>query len=210
MLTDATSLAAQEQGILAQLLNNISYPGTPPTFQDGSPLARTAKAAILAVIAHELGHVLLADTNADGDGGNEHDGKRKCDKPTGLRNCFKNKFLGSSLWDSNLFYQRRWVAFGKRNNNKYRGGQDYDDVRTIGDIEKIYDKRFLSLFAAVSPEEDFVETYKYYVLADVTEAGDQLSLKINLGSSVDVLDKVRNPPTGNLKNKIRCVTDVTQ
>lgn len=196
------SLAAQENGILAQLLNNISYPGARPTFQDNSSEARTAEAAILAVVAHELGHVLLADNNADGDGGNE----RPCDKPTGpVRNCFKTKFLGPGNWDSSRFKQRRWVAFGRRNGNKHLGGQDYDDVRTIGDIEKIYDKRFVSLFAAVSPEEDFVETYKYMVLADVTA----LMLKIDLTGTPDVLDKVRNA-TGNLKNKIDCVTGITR
>ena len=92
-----------------------------------------------------------------------------------------------------------------RNGNKHLGGLDYDDVRAIGDIEKIYDKRFVSLFAAVSPEEDFVETYKYMVLADVTA----LKLKIDLAGAPDVLGKVRNA-TGNLKNKIDCVAGITQ
>jgi hypothetical protein len=200
------SLAAQENGILVRLLNNISYPGARPTFQDDSSEARTAAAAILAVVAHELGHVLLADNNADGEGGNQPNRKRPCDKPTGpIRNCFANKFLGPSGWDSSRFDQRRWIAFGIRNGNKHLGGQDYDDVRAIGDIEKIYDKRFVSLFAAVSPEEDFVETYKYMVLADVTA----LKLKIDLAGAPDVLDKVRNA-TGNLKNKINCVAGITQ
>jgi hypothetical protein len=202
------SLATQEKENLDRLLDNIIYTGARPTFQNGSPEAGTAAAAILAVVAHELGHVLLADNNADGDGGNEHKDKRPCDKPTGpVRNCFKTKFLGASLWNASRFSQRRWVDWGVRNNNKYLGGQDYEDVKIILDIQKIYDKRFVSLFAAVSPEEDFVETYKYKVLADVPTL--KLTIDLALSTPPDVLEKVRNA-TGNLKGKIRCVTDVTQ
>jgi hypothetical protein len=62
----------------------------------------------------------------------------------------------------------------------------------------------------VSPEEDYVETYKYKTLgAAQTTAGARLNLSISLPNfapaSVDVLAPVRSPPSGALQNKLTCV-----
>jgi hypothetical protein len=68
---------------------------------------------------------------------------------------------------------------------------------------------FVSVFAARSPEEDYVETYKYLTLANALGSfGLSISLPGNDPSSVDVLDNVRNPTGTTLSNKISCVPPV--
>jgi len=176
--------------------------------------------ALLSILAHELGHLLLADVNADGTGG---DGKLhprsdpsngNCDKPAVANRCFESKFLqagaSNTLWNRHLFYNnmRRWIDFGSRNNNKYLDtAHDLDSIGTYGTF--LDGAEFVSFYAAVSPEEDFVETYKYKILADVAKTS-QLKLKLPGGGEVTgLLDKVTNA-TGNLKGKIDCVTPLTR
>jgi hypothetical protein len=133
------------------------------------------------VIAHELGHVLFAATNADG----SWYLKKKPGRPNPNKDpCFETAFLG--YWDDKLYHsnpQRRWVIFGDQgrpNKNKYK---DTDiDFNKLNDQKKkgsadmmttLYQKAGLvSMFAAVGPEEDFVETFKYYVLATANQPPD--------------------------------------
>jgi hypothetical protein len=64
---------------------------------------------------------------------------------------------------------------------------------------------FVSLFATVSPEEDFVETYKYRALTAARDSNSQsLDLAIDV-STVDLWDAVRKPGT-DLGRKISCVS----
>src|SRR5262249_49910653 len=69
-------------------------------------------AGVLAVLAHELGHVLLADVNADGTGGmgisvaNEHPRSLLCSKPA--IDCFEHAFLEATStptrWNAKNFH----------------------------------------------------------------------------------------------------------
>jgi hypothetical protein len=202
--------------------NGAPYPnGRPlPTFDNATPQAQTPAAAVLAVLAHELGHVILADTNADGTGGAGLKHPRPCSTPA--MSCFKVDFLEPTetnrRWLADAFHRRmrRWIAFSEQNGNTHRnGGIDFVKVRsdaasffdlnaTMG-VHAIYNAEFVSLFAAASPEEDFVETYKYGALSDA--AGKALGLNITFPGYtgvVDVLHIVRNP-SGDLHRKIRCV-----
>jgi hypothetical protein len=65
---------------------------------------------------------------------------------------------------------------------------------------------FTGLFAAISPEEDFVETYKYAALAAAADpAGNRLGLDIAFPARVEhVIDAVRTP-SAELGGKIGCV-----
>ena len=66
------------------------------------------------------------------------------------------------------------------------------------------------MLAAVSPEEDFVETYKYKVLADV---GSHLTLKFppSPGPNIkDAFDAVLHPSGAELPDKIKCVAKLTK
>jgi hypothetical protein len=188
--------------------------------------------ALLAILAHELGHLLLADTNADGTGNNNytHGRSQLCDKQS-ANTCFDTYFVpptpGTTLWNPTYFYpgMRRWITFGDRNGNMYQDaahdlGQvrglvnaplDPNDLSSANDaINALLTGEFVSLFAATSPEEDFVETYKYQILANVAKASN-LTLHYPDGTSVPVLNKVVPKPAGNhLQTKVNCVKGLTQ
>jgi hypothetical protein len=70
----------------------------------------------------------------------------------------------------------------------------------------------VSAVASVSPEEDFVETYKYNVLAAATNPSSKKSLDLNImipsGGPIPVLSRVRTAITnenGELDGKIGCL-----
>lgn len=223
ILTSASSLADEENGILARLLTDPKAPGRSlPSFRSNNAPAKTPAAAILAVLAHELGHILLADGNLDGAGASH---PRPCSAPKDT--CFLHNFLGppngTTLWNRAHFHRnmRRWVGFGATNGNTYLNtdvnfsaikNQINDPTRDMDStarVRKIYLAGLASVFAAVSPEEDFVETYKYKVLAaarDSSGASIDLSLDYPSGSptTIDVLSPLRTP-AGDLGRKISCV-----
>ena len=109
---------------------------------------------------------------------------------------------------------RRWVVFGgptRRNNNQYQdAAHDLDAVIASGNYRTLLSGEFVSFYAAVSPEEDFVETYKYKILADVAQASN-LTLNFPGGTTVSVLQAVSDAAAANtnLHYKIGCVTGLT-
>jgi hypothetical protein len=171
--------------------------------------------ALLSILAHELGHLLLAETNADGTGGHNQKHARSdlCDTQLQRRNpqtCFDDDFL--ALWKAATFHphMRRWIAFGGRNNNKYLDlNHDLDEAIRTRNYSNFLDGEFVSFDASASPEEDLVETYKYMILADVAQQSN-LRLRIpGLANPVPVLQKVSGATAGsNLKRKIDCVNNL--
>jgi hypothetical protein len=174
--------------------------------------ARDPVLMVLSFLAHELGHLLLSDTNADGvDAGHP---RRKVSGPP-RNDCFEHTFLGVS-WDAETFHQhmRRWVEFGEQNQNKRKNpalqfdlkqlnaairGDDFDASSQA--ITNVYRSReFVSFFASISPEEDFVETYKYKVLADAMQ-NQAIDLVLD-GQEINVLDYVRS---GIPARKVECL-----
>jgi hypothetical protein len=221
--TGPSSLADGENDLYSRRLLNVNpLRATLPSFTAIAPSnTNTPEAAMLAVVAHELGHILLADTNADGAGPQGH--TRPCPPPDNSgpmpkKSCFGVDFLAAVAgrgWQQGRFNPRRWVKFGNGNGNKHNKAsiKTIDDLRaeaassandttTTSDIKEIYDKDFVSVFAAVSPEEDFVETYKYRVL---TDAGlRNLVIKFPDTTTISVLGR----SSAELDQKKRCVIRV--
>jgi hypothetical protein len=218
------TLADQENKMLAAALG-IDDPAKLPNglfFQSDDQPGQGM--ALLAILAHELGHLLLADKNADGTGGggnvhprsNSGSGGGNCDPPAAADRCFENNFLQpgatNTLWNATLFHanMRRWIDFGgsnRRNNNEYKD-PNHDLSRAIaGNYSNFLDGEFVSFYAAVSPEEDFVETYKYKILADVAQASN-LRLNIPGGSVFYPFNNV-STAAGNLGGKLDCVNHLT-
>jgi hypothetical protein len=185
-----------------------------------TPSLRTSAPAepgvtVLGVLTHELGHALLADTDADGTDA-RHPRRRVSGPPTSK--CFEDAFLAAS-WDANRFHRhmRRWVAFGDQSHNRQKNpdaGHSLDGLRNAARrgrldpaddaITNVYrSKEFVSFFASVSPEEDFVETYKYKVLADA--ARDQPVIFRLGGHDVNVLDFL---DSGIISKKVECLRDL--
>src|SRR5262249_14996662 len=166
-----------------------------------------------------------------GNAAHTHPRSLLCDKPgnrgASSNTCFDTNFVpptpGTTLWNSTTFYpgMRRWIAFVDRNGNKYQDAtRDLDTVRGLVNTNpsganaaiNTLLTEFVSVFAALSPEEDVVETYKYKILADVAKASN-LTLNFPAGGphSVLVLNNVSPNPSGsNLQKKASCVNSLPQ
>jgi hypothetical protein len=181
------------------------------------PRLRTADPAdpeltVLGALAHELGHVLLADTNADGTDP-RHPRRRVSGKPS--NDCFEHAILDS--WDADTFHNnmRRWVDFGDANHNRLKNLRfDLKSLRSAvrrGNLEPAIDAitevyrsgEFASFFAAISPEEDFVGTYEYKVIKDaVPKAPVTLRLRRR---EINVLELLGS---GGLAGKVQCLQNL--
>jgi hypothetical protein len=170
---------------------------------------------VLGELAHELGHVLLADTNADGTD-RRHPRRRIVGPPRS--DCFENAFLVGS-WDPDIFHRHmtRWVYFGQQNFNKpknqnvrfdldgLRAGVRKGNLGAANDaIRKVYKSgEFVSFAGAMRPEEDAVETYKAKVLVDAAPS-QKLSYTLN-GEEINVSDLLGS---GILATKLQCLRDL--
>lgn len=207
------SLAEEENDVLDKLLKLHVQPRSQRLPYFATADASDPGAAMLAVFAHELGHILLADTDADGTDP-RHPRRRVSGPPQSA--CFEHAFLGQS-WNARIFHRhmRRWIPFAEQDHNRQRTivfslkrlqrearARDYVEIGK--EIMEVYQSReFVSPFAAVRPEEDFVETYKYKVLADV--AGD-LTIRFPIEGEDRKLSEVVRSPI--IERKIRCIGDL--
>ncbi|HTO68193.1 MAG TPA: hypothetical protein VMM15_43805 [Bradyrhizobium sp.] len=171
--------------------------------------------AVLGEIAHELGHALLAD--ADADGTDPRHPRRKVSGPPRSA-CFENAFLGAS-WDPDAFHRRmlRWVDFGEQYQNRQKNVDAEFSLARLkaaargGKLDPANDaisgvfrsKEFVSFGAAINPVEDFVETYKYKVLVDASPKSPVVFRLRN--QDIDVTDLLRS---GTLEKKVECLRDL--
>jgi len=173
------TLKNEEDDLLYPILRNTNNPQSlmEHTVTDGSGAnldnSNSTKLGVLAVLAHELGHIKWHRDNI----------------PLSLW-CFQDSFVNKSwLQDNSLgqAYRKTWTDFNDRaGNHRHNTPHPHDNNLNQQRIRSIYDNGstdgFVSAFAAVSPEEDFVETYKLVVLRSVTDFGFLITLKFaNLG-----------------------------
>jgi len=168
---------------------------------------------ILSEVAHEMGHVLLADAN--GDGSNSAHPRRRVSGPP--RNaCFEDAFLGTS-WNADIFHKnmRRWVDFGFQNNNVQKNPESEFNVArvraavrarnfAVADeaIKNVYrNNEFVTLQAKVAPEEDWAETYRYKVLLDASPKEPVFRLD---GQEINVRKLLESDV---LAKKVQCLRD---
>ena len=199
VLAGTMTLDALEASVLDRLPNKKREDDDVPRFRfpkgGGDEPAHDPALATLAVLAHELGHILLARTNADGIYPN-HPRRKWVDAPVDA--CFATAFLGQS-WDRRQFQlsMRRWVPFGNPEKNRTESGVDTSSTR------KIYGGgHFVGAFATISPEEDLIETYRYKVLADAN-LNSPLSIKLPEATLGIELKSFLNAPV--ISSKIACI-----
>jgi hypothetical protein len=139
---------------------------------------------VVAVMAHEMGHVNWYAKN--------------------VRNqaCFQQAFMGRS-W-TGATPNRRWVNFAEATANDHRADPDTHPKKKRlppGKVRKLH-QNFVSVFASVSPEEDYVETYKLLALrSDVSPSLTSLVINAN-GQDIDVLQNSQQAP---ISAKLACV-----
>jgi hypothetical protein len=168
--------------------------------------------AVLGGLAHELGHALMADTNADGV--NPYHPRRDVSGPP-QSSCFEDAIIATS-WDPDRFHHNmtRWVAFGDQAHNRPKNSQlrfnlnrlreqaERGRLDRINDLlERIYrSPEFITIPAAIRPEEDFVETYKEKVLSDA--AGGQ-PVEFRFGrQKISVSDRLKSDV---IDRKVECL-----
>jgi hypothetical protein len=211
-LTTATSVAERENETVDLLLGVQDEKKKQARLVRLRPQAASDPVlAILGGLAHELGHALLADTNADGV--DRHHPRRLISGPP-QSSCFEDAFIATS-WDADRFHHNmtRWVLFGDQAHNRAKNPELRFNLnrlreqtaqgrlgRTNDVLERIYRSReFVSSSAAIRPEEDFVETYKDKVLAD---AGGQ-SLEFRFGSQkISIPDRLKSDV---VDKKVECL-----
>jgi hypothetical protein len=171
---------------------------------------------VLAELAHELGHALVADANMDGI--KRYHPRRRVSGPP--RNaCFEDAFVRAS-WDEERFnrHLQRWVDFGKQYDNRAKnpdlkfglerlrqdaGRGKFDAANRV--IEGVYSsKEFVSFAAAINAWEDVAETYKYKVLADAMATNQKVRFDLG-GRDINVFDLL---DSGALQKKVQCLSDI--
>src|SRR5260221_14153770 len=135
----------------------------------GSPTS-TPWMTVLAMLAHEVGHVRWFEANARSGYGTDFDFKR-------LNDCLF--FLGwQNQTAKSLAPRGRWRSFGDTRNVNVNDHQNFPTLDDFANATNNQDRNSLlnsllsntqpwvSYFGANAPDEDFVETYKFSVLID--------------------------------------------
>jgi hypothetical protein len=213
-LTNKKSFMDVENQTISDLLRAESRDRGKSLVRLKTGVALEPELAVLAELAHELGHALVADANMDGI--KRYHPRRRVSGPP--RNaCFETAFIqtswGEKRFNGNL---QRWVDFGKQYDNRaknpdlkfslerlrhdVRRGRSEDANRLIKDVYS--SKEFVGFAAAINPLEDVVETYKYKVLSDVM--GNQKARFDVDGRDINVFDFL---DSGVLQKKVQCLSD---
>jgi len=140
--------------------------------------------ATLAYLAHELGHILVGLSNADGSDPNHPRRNANVGSGAPIDTCFETVFLDGSppippdgSWDKNLFHtplnMNRFFKFGDQGTNKQKNisfilsDLTGDAAKANAALLALYQSgEFVSGMAAVSPVEHMVVTFEFKVLAD--------------------------------------------
>jgi hypothetical protein len=213
-LTNKQSLVDVENQTIKDLLRLPDGGRDKGLVQLKTEAASDPELTVLAELAHELGHALLADANMDGIQA-YHPRRRVSGPPRSA--CFEDAFIRAS-WDEERFnrHLRRWVDFGNQyetraKNSKLKFSLDrlrqdakrgnFETANRV--IEDVYaSKEFVSLSSALYPVEDVVEVYKYKVLADVL-AKQKFGFSLD-GQGINVFDL----DSDILQKKVQCLGDI--
>ena len=183
---DAKVTLSKEEDDLMDRATKQQFVGSLKVSHSDATRAGSLTVAVLAVLSHELGHIMWHRDNI-----------------ASSLACYHRNFVGSGA-----SWRQESVQYGKR----WRGLTDADqdgeapdlakrprDALTLGDLRAFYAKGFASPLAALNPEEDVVETLKLIILrkSGVTA----LVVNVPNQTELDVL-KNRNP---KLRGKVECI-----
>jgi hypothetical protein len=192
-----------ESDLLANLLGwNTSNPPAPQYAAPSDPSPDTFDMTILAVLAHELGHVYWYEVMNPDNPGNDYDPNKFCVTSP------KNTFFTNS-WKTPVKKPYMWHRFAGRDNknshlvppqittiDSYIQAADWTDAAIA--LDQLYQppQAWASFFGALSPDEDFVETFKLYVLTNAQTPLTSLPINFVSGITEDI-PKAYGPPDPN-------------
>ena len=194
-----------EQQLLNTVIGSSTYmiaAATPPSFTSND----TEAVALLAMIAHEEGHIIwqrYLRRNADN--------PKKCPPDQ----VDYNAYSWSNLGNVPVYHAFNTAVGAKHNNDDpfpsdVRRAAGTDRVRSDASanqlVSRLYsDTNFASLFAALAPDEDAAESYKYHVLRRIP-AGIELNLQLpQAGTQIPALEHLN---AGKNAAKEKCLSVV--
>jgi hypothetical protein len=172
----------------------LSYAAAPDTAKSPQPAA----IAVLAILAHEMGHILWW----------EHDvGASEFPAISWTGKSVQHGFHQFGVEDPQNPPQRHPVKADVQYDLRYLG-----PAKAAADLQTIYGGEWASLFATVAADEDFVETYKLVVMTEpgtnaTRQALTALKVTIPGARGADVLANLNDPKT-KLAQKAKWVRDL--
>ena len=191
--------------LLKRLIPNgavwFNVPSSRPRFGPASP--DTSAMTLLAVLAHEYGHVYWYDAFVSPPGGSFR----------AARFC-GGRFYTANKWGSiGVPPTGRWIEFGQQLGNQlhnpdYIGtlanhlshadfGQAGSALRAI-----LLDQDLISTLASFSPIEDFVESYEWFALLSANPPLTKFTIQIDNLPPINILGQIANKP--GLRRKMAC------
>jgi hypothetical protein len=219
-----------EQDVLISLIQQpwLNWAVTPtfaPTNSSTPGNINSSWMTVLAVLAHEVGHIRWYELNASAGYGFGQNFYR-------LNNCIRGTFNFFGGWhyptDASGGYleaPNRWRGFGvsSQNLNDHRQSPTFNNANDPGSyanatapslqaavLNNLYSpgQPWASFFAANAPDEDFVETYKFSVLYD-TQVFDSLQMSVSNGAGTTYAQDIPHDYANGLKsiltNKVKCL-----
>jgi hypothetical protein len=201
-------------------LINTLLPLSPVSYINPIPASDTFAMTVLAALAHEMGHVRFNDIFAPGPGLGNFD-------PTQL--CGGNTFISWNGGAAHIRPPPSWRHLLTQNERHLHPVPDVHKAGagpqiwqidnalnsgTAGDLlDQLYapDAPWASFFAAIAPDEDFVETYKLKVLTQVQVQPPLTSLIITMpgtaGQNQENVpdDLLRRHRKTELAGKLTCI-----
>jgi hypothetical protein len=179
--------------------NWIRMPNAPRT---AGATPDTPAMTVLAVLAHETGHVFWYDAFVPQRGG-----------AINLNNFCNGNFYASGSWSNINVPAGRWIDFAQPSatatrtpdlvsslNSHLSQNRFVEAGATLQAI--LQNQNFASLLAAFSPDEDFVEAYQWYVLLNAATPATALTIQIPGLPPHDIAAGIANKPA--LRNKMAC------
>jgi len=201
--------------------------GSAPSHGPAAP-NNNPEATVLAALAHELGHVRCYDANVPVPGG-PYDFGRTLPCAGGSFRFFDGSWQYAST--SFLEIPNRWRKFGQRvDSTVISNGQldhrnapqlrpmydaiDRHDVQALGPLNAALHKSnqpWASFFGVFTPDEDFVETYRLWVLKEAGLQSFPVTIPHGNGNNPAIANIIADLIVGNkpeLSRKIDCVAAI--
>jgi hypothetical protein len=198
--------AAYEDQLTRALLAsapNVTPPASPIALSYAAAPDRAARnpaaIAVLAILAHEMGHIVWWERDV---------GNSAFPEISWTTKSVQHGFHNFGVEDPNNPALHHPVKADVQYDLRYLPPE-----RAASDLQKIYGGEWASLFATVAADEDFVETYKLIVLTDTSastptrQALTSLKVMIARDGAADILANLADPKS-KLHEKAKWVRDL--